>query len=367
MLPVSFEEWEYRARERLTNGPFDYVAGGAGGEETMRANREAFHRWRIQPHVLTDVAERDVTVSLLGHTFPTPVLLAPISAQAIFHPDAELASAKAAASLNIPFITSTAASRSMEEIAAVMGNSPRWFQLYWSKDTDVTTSMVRRAEAAGYTAIVVTVDFPVYGWREREVRNAYFPAQLQQSIANYVSDPAFRAKLPKTPEQDIQQAIGYFLRIFFNETLSWKDIDFLRTQTKLPIFLKGILRPQDAQQAVAHGVDGIIVSNHGGRQVDGAIAALDALPGICEVVQRKIPVLMDSGIRRGTDVIKALALGASAVLVGRPYIYGLAVAGEEGVAGVLRNLLADIDRTLAASGRKSISEIDSSLLVQERR
>lgn len=361
-LPVLYEEWEYRAKQILAAGPFDYIAGGAGSEDTMRENRKAFLPWRIQPQMLKDVTKRDLTVTLLGQRFPSPFFLAPIGLQGVAHPDAELGTARAASDLRVPFIISTVSSRSIEDIANVMGNSPRWFQLYCPNDPDITASLLQRAEKAGCTVIVVTVDFPAYAWRPRNIRNNYFPFTTGEGIANFISDPVFRAKLKQPPEKDMQAAISFFLRIFSNPDFIWNDLVFLRKHTKLPILLKGILHPKDAEMALRYGVDGIIVSNHGGRQLDGAIAALDALPTVCDIVRGRIPVLMDSGIRGGADVIKALALGATAVLLGRPYIYGLAVAGEKGVKQVLTNLLSDIDVTMVNSGRKSISEIDRSLL-----
>lgn len=361
-LPVSFEEWEYRARQKLADGPFDYIAGGAGAEYTMRANREAFEQWKMEPRVLMDVSKREMTVSLFGQTFPSPLLLAPISVQSVAHPDAELGSAKAAAAMGVPFILSTVSSRSMEEVAAVMGNSPRWFQFFWPNDSEVAASMLRRAEAAGYTAIVLTVDLPVLGWRERDIRNGFNPFLKGEGIANYTSDPVFRAKLQKSSANNLQGAINMFAGIFFNPGLTWKDLPFLRKHTKLPVLLKGIVHPADAEMALHHGIDGLIVSNHGGRQLDGEVAAIDMLPKVCDVVRGRIPVLMDSGIRRGADVVKALALGAKAVLLGRPYIYGLAVAGEQGVRQVIENLTADLDTTLALTGKKSVSELDRSLI-----
>lgn len=363
-LPVSYYEWEYRARQVLPNGPFGYVAGGAGSEDTMRANSDAFQLWRIQPQLLNNVSNRDLTVSLFGQTFPVPFLLAPIGLQEIVHPEADFASSRAAASLGVPYVLSSVASRSIESVAAVMGNSPRWFQLYWGKDLDVVGSMVQRAERAGYGAIVITIDLPTRGWRGRDQRNEYFPARAGVGTANYMTDPVFRSKLKRPPEEDMDAALDLFLSIYFNPTLTWNDLHLLRNYTKLPILLKGVLSPEDAELALYYGIDGIIVSNHGGRQLDGEIAALAAMPKIVEVVKRRIPILMDSGIRGGSDVIKAIALGASSVLLGRPYIYGLAVAGEQGVHRVLTNLITETDLSLANSGKKSISEINRSLLVK---
>lgn len=365
-LPVSIENWEQQARAKLADGPYWYVAGGAGSSSTMIANRDAFQRWFIQPRVFRDVDTRDTSVTILEQSFPYPLLLAPIGVQSIVHADAEIASAKAAAQMNIPFITSSASSRSMEEIAEAMGNKPRWFQLYWGKDNDVTASMLKRAEQAGYSAIVITLDTSMLSWREQDLENAYLPFIQAEGIANYITDPTFRSKLKKSPEDDVMGAVQYFLRIFSNASLTWNDLAFIREHTQLPILLKGILHAGDAELAMYHGVDGIIVSNHGGRQVDGAISALDALAEIAQVTQGRIPLLMDSGIRRGSDILKALALGAQAVLLGRPYIYGLAVAGQKGVKEVIRNLLADFDLTMALSGISSVSEIDRSLLTTQK-
>lgn len=362
-LSISYEEWEYRASTVLAKGVFDYIAGGAGAEYTIQANRDAFYFWRILPRVLVGVAERDLSVNLFGIKLPSPVLLAPVDRQELYNPEAELASARAAASLGVPFILSTFSTRSIEQVAAVMSYSPRWFQLYMGKDTDVVLSMVHRAEESGYTAVVLTVDRAVHGWRERVLRDLYPPVILNRAVANFFTDPAFLAQLPKPPQEDPQGAIDLVSKIAINPGLTWKDLLFLRKHTRIPILVKGILNPNDAQMALDHGADGVIVSNHGGRHLDGAVASLDALPKVVDLVQGRAPVLMDSGIRRGADVIKACALGASAVLVGRPYIYGLAVAGEKGVRRVVRNIIADTDITMANSGRRSIDEVDRSLVV----
>ncbi|CAN7233453.1 lactate 2-monooxygenase [Rossellomorea sp. LjRoot5] len=361
-IPFRFEELEQRAREKLEDGPYYYVAGGAGGEETMRANRSALESWQIVPRMLNNVENRDLKVTLFGETYSSPLLLAPIGVQSIVHPDGELASARAAASMNVPFIASSASTYSMEEIASVMGDSPRWFQLYWSNDLEIAASMLKRAEASGYSAIVVTLDAPMMAWREFDLENAYLPFLSGEGVGNYVSDPVFRSRLSEPPEVDRNAAAILWSQVFGNARLTWDDLDFLREHTRLPILLKGILHPDDAKLAVDRGMDGIIVSNHGGRQVDGAIGALDSLPVICDVVDGRIPVLFDSGIRRGADVVKALSLGASSVLIGRPYMYGLTLAGEQGVKDVIRNILADLDLTLALSGQSSISDCDRSLL-----
>lgn len=363
-LPVVYEEWEKKAREVLADGPYYYVAGGAGGENTMSANLEAFNRWKVVPRMFRNVEDRDLSVELFGQKLPYPVLSAPIGVQSIIHKDGELASARASAELGVPYIASSASTIPMEKIAEAMGDAPRWFQLYWSKNPDVAKSFLQRAEASGYSAIVVTLDTPMMAWREYDLKNAYLPFLIGEGVGNYFTDPAFCAKLDQSPKEDLMSAIMHWTQVFGNASLTWDDIAFLRTHTKLPIILKGILHPDDAKLALDHGVDGIIVSNHGGRQVDGALGALDALPLVCEVVQDKIPVLMDSGIRRGSDIIKAMALGAKAVLVGRPCMYGLAVAGERGVKEVLQNMIADLDITLGLAGSRSVQELDQSILMK---
>lgn len=362
--PVRYEELVDKARDVLEEGPFYYVEGGAGAEDTGRANRRAFQKWQIVPRMLRDVSKRDFRVQLFGQTYDYPLLLAPVGVQSIIHPEGELGAAKAAAELCVPFVASTASTHSLEKIARVMGDAPRWFQLYWSRDQDVAASLLERAERAGYAAIVVTLDTPMMAWRENDINQGYLPFLLGEGIGNYLSDPAFRAKLSKPPETDLEEAILYWAQIFGNESLTWDDLPFLRKHTRLPILLKGILHPGDAELALKHGIDGIIVSNHGGRQVDGAIAALDALGPVVDAVKGRIPVLMDSGIRRGADMIKALALGASAVLVGRPYVFGLALGGQDGVRHVVRNLLADFNLTMALAGFSSLADLNRSILVK---
>jgi len=364
-VPISLAHLEQKAKETLSPPAFDYVAGGASGEDTVRANREAFYHWRIVPRMLRNVSERDMSVELFGVELPAPVILGPVGVQGILHAQGELASAHAAAALGLPFTLSTAASRSIEEIARAAdgsGNGVRWFQLYWGKSPDLTASMLERAERAGYKALVVTLDTSMLAWRERDLQHAYLPFILGQGLANYFSDPVFRALLRQPPEQNPTAAIQLWGSLFSNTTLTWRDIPFLQKHTSLPIILKGILHPQDAAHALDAGVDGLIVSNHGGRQVDGSIATLDALPAIVREVQGRVPVLFDGGIRRGADVFKALALGARAVLLGRLYAWGLAVAGEQGVRDVVLNLLADLDLTLALSGHTSCRTLDASAL-----
>jgi lactate 2-monooxygenase len=362
-LPMAWEELEQRAQEALDDRAVAYVFGGAGSEDTMRANLEAFRRWRIVPRVLRqDLSVRDLSVELLGTQMPAPVLLAPIGVQTLLHPEGELASARAAAALGLPLIASTASATPLEEMAEANGNGPRWYQLYWPNDDELAASIVRRAEAAGYTALVLTVDNYVPGWKPRDLQQAYLPFLEGIGIAQYLSDPVFRAGLEKPPEEDIGAAVGHFLGVFANPRLTWERLEWLRGTTSLPIVLKGILHPDDAREARERGIDGIVVSNHGGRQIDGAIASLEALPPILDAVGEGITVMLDSGIRSGADAFKALALGADAVLVGRPYLWGLALDGQNGVETVLRCLLAELDLTMTLSGFTSVAEIDSGVL-----
>jgi lactate 2-monooxygenase len=358
--PMTYEQLEEQARQRLTPEAYGYVAGGAGGEETMRANRAAFERWQIVPRMLRNVSQRDLRVQVLGASMPAPVMLAPIGVQSIVHPEAEVAVARAAASIGVPFILSTASSKTMEEVAQAAdatGKATRWYQLYWGRDPELTASFLSRAEKAGYSAIVVTLDTSILSWRERDISLAYLPFLLGEGIANYLSDPVFRASLPQPPEENPQAAVMRFVQVFSNPTLTWDDLKFLREHTSLPLLLKGILHPEDASRALDAGAAGIIVSNHGGRQVDGAIPALDALPGVVAAVQGRMPVLFDSGIRRGADIFRAMALGAQAVLLGRPYMWGLTLGGETGVRDVVLNTLADLDLTLALSGYTSCAQL----------
>jgi isopentenyl diphosphate isomerase/L-lactate dehydrogenase-like FMN-dependent dehydrogenase len=397
-VPLDWPELERRAARAMSRHGFGYVVGGAGLEETMRANRAAFDGWRIVPRMLRDVSVRDIHVDLIGQRLPGPILLCPVGVLALAHRDAERAVAQAAAAEGVPLIVSGQASTPMERIAAVMGGAPWWFQLYWSASDDLVASLVARAQACGASAIVVTLDNNLLGWRGRDLASAYLPFARGQGIAHYTSDPVFRAiveeraRRPRGPMPRPtlaavrtlvelsaaypgrlldnlrsplpRAAVEAFLEVFSRPSLTWSDLPFLRERTRLPILLKGILHTQDAARAVAEGVDGIIVSNHGGRQVDGSIAALDALPGVVEAVGGAVPVLLDSGVRTGADVFKALALGASAVCIGRPYVYGLAVAGADGVREVIRNFLADFDLTMALAGCASVAEIGREALVR---
>jgi isopentenyl diphosphate isomerase/L-lactate dehydrogenase-like FMN-dependent dehydrogenase len=356
--PISPDEWEARAAAALDPGPFDYIAGGAGSESTMRANREAFERRRLRPRMLRGNRERDLSAEVLGTRSAAPFLLAPVGVLSIAHVDGELAVARASAASGVPLILSSAASHSIEEIADAMGDAPRWFQLYWVNDREIAASFVRRAEDAGYSAIVVTLDTPVLGWRERDLRNAYLPFITGEGCAQFFSDPVFRSRLERPPEEDMLGAAAAMLATFPNLDLTWEDLDWLRGLTDLPLVVKGVLTAEDARLALEHGADGISVSNHGGRQVDGAVAALDALVEVRKAVGPEVCVLMDGGIRRGADVLKALALGADAVLLGRPYAYGLAVGGQQGVETVVNQLLADTDLTLALVGGTSATALD---------
>ena len=388
LVPFDVAELEAAARRRMSRRAYAYVAGGAGLESTIDANRAAFERRRIVPRVLRDVSERDISVELLGRRLPSPFLLAPIGVLELAHRDADVAVARAAAAEGVPMIFSNQASRPMEECAQAMGDAPRWFQLYWSTSDELVASFVRRAESCGCEAIVVTLDTTMLGWRCRDLDLAYLPFALGKGIAQYTSDPVFRdllrpARLERSGPPTLTAlrslfqttrsfpgrflpnlrsglpvaAVREFLTIYSRPSLTWDEVPWLRALTTLPILLKGVLHPDDARLAVDHGVDGIVVSTHGGRQVDGSIASLDALPAVVEAVGGRIPVLLDSGVRGGADAFKALALGATAVLIGRPYVYGLALAGEQGVREVIRNFVADFDLTLGLAGCSSASEI----------
>jgi lactate 2-monooxygenase len=356
--PISAAEWEARAAEKLDPGPFDYIAGGAGSEGTMRANLTAFEHRRLRPRMLAGVAERDLSVEVLGTRSPAPFFLAPIGVLSIAHLDGEVGVARAAAATGVPMVLSSAASHSIEEVAEAMGDAPRWFQLYWVNDREVAISLVRRAETNGYGALVVTLDTMTLGWRPRDLANAYLPFLGGEGCAQFFSDPVFRSRLEKPPEEDPLGAAVAMLQTFPNLGLTWEDLAWLRGQTELPLVVKGILRGDDAVLAREAGADGVIVSNHGGRQVDGAVAALDALIEVREELGPEAVVLMDGGIRGGSDILKALALGADAVLLGRPYAYGLAVGGQDGVEAVIRQLMADADITLALIGARRATDLD---------
>jgi len=360
-LPMRVEDLEARAREALSPEAYWYVAGGAG-EATMCANREAFDRQRLIPRMLRDVAERNLETTVLGHRLPAPVALAPIGAPEIIHADAERAAARAAAAFGLPFTISTLASHSLETVAETMGDAPRWFQLYWPRDPRLTRSLLRRAEDAGFSAVLVTLDTKLLAWRERDLENAFLPFLQGKGLANYTSDPVFRELLGADPAANVQTTVQKWSEVYADPGQTWNDLAELREATELPIVLKGILHPDDARRAVDCGVDGVLVSNHGGRQVAGAIGALDALPAVVDAVGDQLDVLFDSGIRSGEDVVKALALGARAVLVGRPYVWGLALDGEAGVRAVLARLLASVELNLALSGHAELEQLGRGVL-----
>ena len=364
-FPLEMSELERRFEAEVDPIPRDYVSAGAGSEDSMRENLEAFRRHRIVPKMLTDVASRDLSTEILGAAMPAPVMLAPIGGiQGLLHPEGEVAVARVAAELGIPMVLSTVSSRTLEDVAGALGDTPRWFQLYWPSDDEFTVSLIRRAEEAGYGAIVVTLDTRVLAWRPRDLRNAYLPFLRGDSIANYLTDPVFRSKLSAPPEEDIQPAVFQWIQMFSYSSTTWDHLSFLRETTELPILLKGIVHPDDASRCVETGMDGLIVSNHGGRQVDGSIATLDALPIVRAATGPGYPVLFDSGIRSGADGFKAMALGSDAVLLGRPYIWGLGVGGEDGVRSVLRGFLADLELTLALSGYSNFDDVRASALIQ---
>jgi isopentenyl diphosphate isomerase/L-lactate dehydrogenase-like FMN-dependent dehydrogenase len=359
--PVTAGDWETAAEKRLDAGAFGYIAGGAGAEETMRANLEAFRSWRLRPRMLSGNQVRDLSVEVLGLRSPAPFLLAPVGVLSIAHQDAELAVARASASSGVPLVLSSAATNSIEEIAET--GAPRWFQLYWVNDRDICASFVRRAEENGYRAIVITLDTLTLGWRPRDLRNAYLPFIRGEGCGQFFTDPVFRSRLDQTPAEDPLAAAAMMLATFPNLGLTWDDLDWLRGQTALPLLVKGVLTADDARLALDHGIDGVIVSNHGGRQVDGAVAALDALVEVRDALPGAV-VLMDGGIRTGADVLKAMALGADAVLIGRPYAYALAVGGQRGVEELLQNLMAELDLNLALLGAHSVRELDRSWLTR---
>jgi len=356
-MPVTPEELEAAAERVLTPEAFDYVAGGAGGERTVRQNAAEFDRWHLLPRMLRDVHERDTRVEIFGQQIPAPLLLAPVGALEVVRPEAELAVARACVATGVPMVASTLTSHSLEQIAAEMGSTTRWFQLYWGPDRDLNLSLVQRAERAGYSALVITLDTRIIGWRARDIGRGFLPFLGGVGIGNYLTDPVFRSRLARPPEEDLPGAVLRAVGSIGDPTFSWADVRFLSERTAMPIVVKGILHPKDAVEAMEAGANGLIVSNHGGRQVDGSVPTLRALPAVMEEAGTRVPVLLDSGVRHGADIAKALALGARAVLIGRPYVWGLAVDGEAGVRSVIENLLADFDLTLALCGLSKSGEL----------
>ena len=361
-LPMDFAALEARAKEALSPSLLAYVAGGAGDERTQRANVEAFDQWGLIPRMLVGATERDLTVNFLGTTWPAPVFLSPVGVIGLCAQDGhgDVAVAQAAAATGIPMVASTLSEDPLETVAENLGETPGFFQLYTPTDRELAASLVDRAEAAGFKGIVVTLDTWITGWRPRDLSTGNFPQLRGKCLANYTSDPVFRRLLGPNPQDDPAAAVLLWTQLFGNP-LTWNDLSWLRSLTTLPIILKGICDPDDARRAADSGVDGIYCSNHGGRQANGGLPALDCLSGVVEA-SAGLPVLFDSGVRSGADIVKALALGATAVGIGRPYIYGLSLGGTKGVAHVLRTLLAEMDLIMAVDGYPRLSDLTSDRL-----
>ena len=357
-LPMSYAELARRAEATMSPEMWSYVAGGAGDEGTQDANVRAFGRYGLVPRMLAGAAQRNLSVELFGRRFATPLMLAPVGVIGLCGEDGhgDLATARAAGALGVPMVASTLSQDPMEDVAAALGDAAGWFQLYPPDDRELTESLVHRAEAAGFSAVVVTLDTLTLGWRPRDLQIASFPQLKGLCLANYFTDPVFRSRLAVPPEEDVRAATSHWSRVFGNQRLSWDDLAWLRSLTSLPLLLKGICAPEDARRAVDSGVDGIYCSNHGGRQANGGLPALDCLADVVDAAAGA-PVIFDSRIRSGPDVVKALALGASAVAVGRPYAYGLAVGGQAGIEHVLRCLLAEIDLTMAIDGYPDVRSL----------
>lgn len=361
-FPICFADLEKAVAEKIDAGPFGYIRSGAGGEQTLRNNRAAFEKYSIVPRFLNDVSHVDTSVHLFGKTYPTPLLFAPVGMNGMVHDEGELAVARAAQFLNIPYIQSTVSTFALEEVAQAAPSATKWFQLYWSTNEEIAFSMAARAEEAGFEAIVLTVDTVMLGWREEDVRNQFSPLKLGYARGNYMNDPVFTATLPDDSFESYVQGV---LQNVFHPTLNWEHVRELKKRTNLPILLKGILHPEDAKHAIDNGIDGIIVSNHGGRQLDGVIGSLDALPAIVKVVNGQIPIILDSGVYRGMDALKALALGANAVAIGRPFVYGLALEGQQGVEKVMTNLYDELKVSIALAGATSVKGLRNITLVKQ--
>jgi L-lactate dehydrogenase (cytochrome) len=401
-VPVAARKLQRAAKRALNARAYSYVAGGAGDEVTQRANRTAFDKWAVVPRVLRDVSRRDTSVELFGRRLPAPLLLGPVGALELVHDEADLAVARAAASVGVPMVFSNQASVSMEDCAAAMGDAPRWFQLYWSTSDELVESLVGRAEASGCDALVVTLDTTMLGWRPRDLDLGHLPFALGKGIAQYTSDPVFRRLVeqrvaatdspptratpqPRPTPAAVRALVGMakawpgsfrdnlrsplpraavetFLGIYSRPSITWADLAWLRSRTRLPILLKGVLHPDDARRALDEGVDGVVVSTHGGRQVDRSISALDALPDVVAAIDERAPVLLDSGVRSGADVFTAVALGARAVLLGRPFAWGLALAGEEGVRQVISDVTGEFDLTLGLTGHTAVDQLSPEIL-----
>lgn len=356
-LPTDFKLLEQRAEAAMPASVLSYVQGGCGDEFTQRHNAEAFHHWGLVPRMLVDCSTRDLSIELFGLRLPTPIFLSPVGVLGICTPDGrgDLAVARAAAATGVPMIASTLSNDTLEDVAKSLGDTPGFFQLYAPKDDGLTESLVHRAETAGFKGIVVTLDTWVLGWRPRDLNTANFPMLRGAVLRNYFTDPCFRNLLAKPPEEDPSAAVMKWAQTI-GKVLTWEHLPWLRSLTKLPLILKGICHPDDARRAIDAGIDGIYCSNHGGRQANGGVAAIDTLPGIVEACGQT-PVLFDSGVRSGSDVAKALAMGASAVGIGRPYVYGLAIAGTDGVIHVLRSILAEADLLMAIDGFPTLTAL----------
>jgi lactate 2-monooxygenase len=363
-LPTDLNDLEEIARDRLSPHAFAYICGGAGAGDTVRENRDAFRRWRIVPRMLTDVSAASYATTVLGTPMPAPIMLAPVGVLGLAHPDGEIAVARVAAELGVPMVLSTAATSTIEDVGAANNQGRRWYQLYWPKDPGVAESFLDRARVSGFSTLVVTLDTRMLAWRPRDLDGGYLPFLRGVGVQVYLSDPVFRRGLAQAVEADPTGAITRYTQIFGNPALTWDDLEFVRDNWSGPIVLKGILSADDARRAVDAGMDGVIVSNHGGRQVDGAIGALDALPSVADAIGDQAAVLFDSGIRNGSDVLKALALGAKAVLIGRPYAYGLGLAGADGVRHVLRTLRADFELTMRLSGHARLDGLGRDALIR---
>lgn len=355
--PVDFATLEKRAHQALGPMMTNYVAGGCGDEHTQDQNAAAFHHWGMVPRMMVDCSERDLSVELFGHTYPSPLFMAPIglNGEASLDRHGDIAAARTSALTGVPFCASTLSNDSLEDVKAACGDTPAWFQLYTPRNRELAESLIRRAEDAGYSALVVTLDTWVTGWRPRDLNASNFPQLRGKVLVNYFSDPVFRSLLAKSPEEDLNAAI-FTWAATFGQVLTWDDMAWFKSVTKLPIVLKGICHPDDARRAVDCGADAVYCSNHGGRQANGGIATIDMLEDVVAAAG-DTPVLFDSGVRSGSDAIKALAMGARAVGVGRPYTYGLALGGAEGAAWVLRSILAEADLLMAVNGYPTLADV----------
>lgn len=365
--PVVYSELEARAARALSPELLSYVAGGAGNEHTQDLNVTAFDGWGVIPKMLVDGSVRDMSIELFGMTLPTPLLMSPVGVIGLCTQDGhgDLATARAAARTGVPMVASTLTMDPMEDVAAAFGDTPGFFQLYTPNNRELAASLVHRAEIAGFKGIVVTLDTWIPGWRPRDLAISNFPQLRGLALENYYSDPVFLAMLDKPVAADPQAAVATWVTTFGNPSLTWDDLTWLRSLTSLPVLLKGICHPEDARRAVDQGADGIFCSNHGGRQANGGLAAIEMLPGVVEAAG-DVPVIFDSGVRGGEHVVKALALGARAVGVGRPYAYGAALGGEEGIVHVLRWLLAEADLLMAVDGYPTIADLTPAALVRRR-